>query len=235
MRFQTSEPVRDADTEVVLSLLEAQLRRISWQVERSEQAMEACDIRASFSSIVQNSTAVLSIQTNKANCLLTADVSYRPSVAFWFFFGLGLPTALGWLIPLAFYMSQKGTIRSTIEDVLRRVKAECEFNDSSVAEEVRSCQDDAENGVVEAQVRLADAYYDGDGVPQDFAEATRWTRKAAEQGDSSAQYNLGLAYYTGEGVPQDYAEAALWYRRAAEQGDESAQANLELMHERGQV
>ena len=67
-------------------------------------------------------------------------------------------------------------------------------------------------------------YDEGEGVPQDDAEAVRWYRLAAEQGDATAQYNLGLMYDEGEGVPQDDAEAVRWYRLAAEQGDASAQS-----------
>ncbi len=61
-------------------------------------------------------------------------------------------------------------------------------------------------------------YDNGEGVPQDYAEAVKWYRLAAEQGDASAQYNLGIMYINGKGVPQDYAEAVKWYRLAAEQG-----------------
>jgi TPR repeat protein len=35
-------------------------------------------------------------------------------------------------------------------------------------------------------------YANGDGVPQDFAEAAKWFRKAADQGDTEAQSNLKL-------------------------------------------
>ena len=58
----------------------------------------------------------------------------------------------------------------------------------------------------------------GQGVPQDYAEAARWFRRAAEQEHPKAQYNLGVMYNNGHVVLQDYAEAARWYRRAAEQG-----------------
>ena len=37
-------------------------------------------------------------------------------------------------------------------------------------------------------------YANGEGVPEDHAEAVRWFRLAAEQGDAEAQYNLGLMY-----------------------------------------
>ncbi len=58
-------------------------------------------------------------------------------------------------------------------------------------------------------------YYNGEGVPQDYAKALQWWHKAAEQGDAKAQHNLGLMYDYGLGVPQDYVQAHMWYNLAA--------------------
>ncbi len=58
-------------------------------------------------------------------------------------------------------------------------------------------------------------YGNGQGVPQDDAEAARWYRKAAEQGLAKAQYRLGIMYYKGQGVPQDYVQAHMWFNLAA--------------------
>lgn len=92
----------------------------------------------------------------------------------------------------------------------------------------------AEQGLPEAQFVLGYLYVNGQGVPQDYAEAAKWYRNAADQGDESAQFGLGLLYFNGQGVPQSYAEAAKWFRRAAEQGVASAQSNLGLMYFSGQ-
>jgi TPR repeat protein len=69
-------------------------------------------------------------------------------------------------------------------------------------------------------------YDDGDGVPQDYAQAAFWYRKAAEQGQVGAQFLLGYLYHKGQGVPQDDTQAAAWYRKAAEQGHADAQEHL---------
>ena len=69
----------------------------------------------------------------------------------------------------------------------------------------------AEEGNPIAQYNLGLMYDNGEGVPQDYAEAMRWYRLAAEQGCADAQYELGYMYENGLGVPQDYAEAAHWY------------------------
>ena len=73
-------------------------------------------------------------------------------------------------------------------------------------------------------------YDNGEGVPEDAAEAVRWFRLAAEQGDATAQFNLGVMYDNGEGVPKDAAEAVRWFRLAAEQGYAAAQLNLGVMY-----
>ena len=51
-----------------------------------------------------------------------------------------------------------------------------------------------------AQNNLGLMYANGEGVPEDDAEAVHWYRKAAKQGYADAQYNLGLMYDYGEGV-----------------------------------
>ncbi len=91
----------------------------------------------------------------------------------------------------------------------------------------------AEQGEAQAQYNLGRLYSRGEGVPQDWAEATRWTRLAAEQELAAAQRNLGLQYLKGWGVPQDYAEAVNWFRLAAEQGHAGGQNGLGLMYKNG--
>jgi len=86
----------------------------------------------------------------------------------------------------------------------------------------------------EALFRKACAYRDGDGVPQDHAEAFRWFCRAAERGHADAQFELGSCYFKGHGVPRDSAQAAHWYRKAAEQGLTQAQCKLGVMHSNGE-
>src|SRR5437660_1796183 len=76
----------------------------------------------------------------------------------------------------------------------------------------------ADQGDAQAQYNLGVMYDDGQGVPQNDAEAMKWYRKAAEQGEDRAQNNLASMYASGQGVPQNYAEAMKWFRRAADQG-----------------
>ncbi len=92
----------------------------------------------------------------------------------------------------------------------------------------------AEQGDASAQFNLGDMYANGEGVPQNDAEAVRWYRSAAELGLAFAQFSLGITYANGEGVPENDAEAVRWYRAAAEQGLASAQFNLGVMYDNGE-
>jgi TPR repeat protein len=60
--------------------------------------------------------------------------------------------------------------------------------------------------VPSGQRSMGTMYFNGAGVPQDYAMALRLFRLAAEQEDSGAQTKLGTMYYLGKGVPQDYVE-----------------------------
>ena len=95
-------------------------------------------------------------------------------------------------------------------------------------------QNYAEQGTAAAQFKLGVMYANGEGVPEDDAEAMRWYRLAAEQGYAAAQGYLGVMYGSGEGVPEDDAEAVRWFRLAAEQGNAAAQFNLGFMYASGE-
>jgi TPR repeat protein len=95
-----------------------------------------------------------------------------------------------------------------------------------LAEAAKAFRLRAEQGDANAQHELAGMYYQGKGVPQDYAEAVVWDRKAADQGNPKAQYGLGFMYHQGKGLAQNYNEAVSWWRKAAEQGYAKAQYAL---------
>jgi hypothetical protein len=131
MQFEVSETINGCDPGIALSLVEQQFRKVSGHVVRSDQNVTATGIEASFGSINRSSRAVCSVRSNGSKGIITAEVEYKPSFAFWVFFIPGLFTLLGWLLPLAFYVLQKNTVRAAVEAVFQRVKNECEFNDFS--------------------------------------------------------------------------------------------------------
>ncbi len=88
----------------------------------------------------------------------------------------------------------------------------------------REWRDAAEQGVAQAQYRLADLYESGLGVNRDFLEASKWYRRAARQGHTISQHMVGLTYAYGLGVPRDMVEAYMWLDLAAASGDLNAGA-----------
>ena len=90
----------------------------------------------------------------------------------------------------------------------------------------------AKSGDAAAQFYLGVRYTDGQGVPQDYAEAVKWFRKAADQGLGQAQVNLGVMYAVGRGVPQDDVIAYKWLNIGAAQGHENAKKVKSIIAER---
>ena len=87
------------------------------------------------------------------------------------------------------------------------------------AQSIEALRRKADAGDAEALDALALAYWNGNGVKRDEAEADRLLRLAAEKGWPRAQAAVGYNYEKGIRVPQDYAIALQWYRRAAEQNN----------------
>jgi len=65
----------------------------------------------------------------------------------------------------------------------------------------------AEQGYAYTQCKVADMYYQGRGVKQNYHLALHWYRQAAEQGLAIAQFNVGVMYKNGRGVNQDDHQA----------------------------
>lgn len=87
----------------------------------------------------------------------------------------------------------------------------------------------ADMGHVAAQLDLAQHYFIGIGVDQDYCVAAEWYEKAAQQGSSQAMEELGYCYDFGFGVTKSYAEAVKWYTKA---NSASAKAKLAAMNKR---
>lgn len=91
----------------------------------------------------------------------------------------------------------------------------------------------AEDGDVDAQIKLARLLADPKGEAADKTEAESWCRRAAEQGSAEAQFLLGLWYDKGKVLDRDYSQAVEWYRRSADQGHAGGQWGLSCMYCQG--
>lgn len=91
----------------------------------------------------------------------------------------------------------------------------------------------AKQDSLEAQVKVAEMYRNGQGVEKNMHEARTWYQKAAEQGDGDAAFELGVMFQTGEDVMTDLAAAHDWYLKAAKAGNTTAFYNLGIMYRDG--
>lgn len=87
---------------------------------------------------------------------------------------------------------------------------------------LESLQNIALKGDPVAQFALGARYAQGDGVKQDYTEASHWFSQAADQGHVVAQATLGAYYWAGRGVPQDLVKAYFWSSLARAGGDEAS-------------
>jgi TPR repeat protein len=100
------------------------------------------------------------------------------------------------------------------------------YNRADFAVSLRLLMPLAVGGNAVAQAEIGRIYLTGQGVTQDYLEATKWFRLSAAQRNPQAQEYLGDIYYGGLGVPRDYSAAAKWYELSAQQGDGTSQAEL---------
>jgi len=90
----------------------------------------------------------------------------------------------------------------------------------------------AEQGDKDAQWALGVRYHNGDGVPQNDAQAAQWFLRAAEQGHVVAQATLGAYYWAGRGVPQDLSKAYFWSVLARAGNDEASKYRVAVLTSR---
>ena len=92
----------------------------------------------------------------------------------------------------------------------------------------------AEKGDAQAQMELADAYFNGKGgLKRSFQDAVVWLEKAAEAGDVNAQYQIAQCYMEGKGVAKSEEKGVEWLSKVAEGGNADAQRQLALCYRDG--
>lgn len=93
--------------------------------------------------------------------------------------------------------------------------------------------EDAESGRDFQQAILADKYFKGEDVTQDYKKALYWFEKSAKQDFALGQIGLGYMYLNGTGVDQDYKKALYWHEKAAIQGFSSSQYLVGILYYQG--
>jgi len=106
--------------------------------------------------------------------------------------------------------------------------------DSKLPDTIKSIEEQAFNGVPEAQHDLAAIYTAGHGgVKQDYKRAAFWFEQAASRDVANAAYNLGVLNHQGLGSKPDLEKAIQWYKHAASLDHPEAQYNLGIAYIEG--
>ena len=127
MRFELSCRIRtDVSEEELLSALLRQFKKISGQAKRYNHQVIARAIDRTIGAPFRNTRVAVTARAADGGYLVVADVSYTPSIGFFIAFVGGLFTLFLWLVPVVLYLTQKGSVRTTIERALSRVKDEYE-------------------------------------------------------------------------------------------------------------
>jgi TPR repeat protein len=81
----------------------------------------------------------------------------------------------------------------------------------------------------QAQFLLAESYWNGEGVAQDFTQAEYWYNQAALNKDKEAAYLLGLRYFEGEHMAEDPVTGYVWMSIAALLGHPNAPGDRDFL------
>lgn len=88
----------------------------------------------------------------------------------------------------------------------------------------------AQQGVPDAQLKLAEYYLLGEGVEENETEAVRWYCEATKLGVAEVEFMIGLFFEDGHYSRKDVQKGMCWIRRAAEHGLDKAQHVMGLRY-----
>lgn len=88
-------------------------------------------------------------------------------------------------------------------------------------------------GDIAAEIRVGEAYENGEYGPSRVAEAKEWYTRAASGGSGEANFHLGVVYEFGHGVGQSYSQARTYYELGATHGSMPALYRLGMFYYSG--
>ena len=107
-------------------------------------------------------------------------------------------------------------------------------NNDELKKEIEKLKKLAQQGNAKAQFNLGLAYYNGNGVKQDYKQAFYWWGKSADNGKGNAEVQyFGVSLLLWSRVKQDYKQAIEWYTKSANQGNADAQYYLGAAYYKG--
>lgn len=104
---------------------------------------------------------------------------------------------------------------------------------SSASTEFKKNLEAAQAGDVQAQLKVAKAYFQGSAVERNSPQAAYWFQAAADKGSVEAAAWLGNCYVNGLGVPKDLVYGRTLIEKAANQKDPTGLRLLGTMYQEG--
>lgn len=90
------------------------------------------------------------------------------------------------------------------------------FKDSTDCTIVNWIEDVIDDIPADEQYRIAEKYYNGDGIEQSYEKAFMWAAKAADKGSVWAQCLLGEMYHDGNIPGATIEKSYYWFKKAAD-------------------
>ena len=137
MHFEVSERlVTNEPPEAIMEFAQRQFAKISRKTRLESGQLTARMVEASFGSINRRDVTRITLQRVGSGYLLVSETDYSPSVWFWVLLIILLFSYVGWLIPIGFYLYQRGTVRSAIQSASSRVVNEFSAGSMSIVHQV---------------------------------------------------------------------------------------------------
>ena len=76
----------------------------------------------------------------------------------------------------------------------------------------------ADRGQVDAMHFYAKQKHEGELVPKDCIEASKYYKMAADKGHSESQNLYSVMLFNGDGIDQNFTESARYFKMASDQG-----------------
>ncbi|MBR0129312.1 MAG: sel1 repeat family protein, partial [Neisseriaceae bacterium] len=78
------------------------------------------------------------------------------------------------------------------------------------------------NGVAKSCHHLGNAYFNGNGVKQNYTQAAKLYEKACNNDEAQSCFNLAYLYHEGKGVKQNKSTAKEYFQKSCNLGNQHA-------------
>jgi len=128
MKITVTERIKTSKSKsVIIDELRESFEKVAENVNEIDSGVAVESINATFGSINRKDTTEITIKEKDNGFLMTAEVTYKPSVVFWILLAITIWFAVvGAVIPVGFYLWHKKLVREEIEKTFKNVRYEVE-------------------------------------------------------------------------------------------------------------